>query len=432
LLLYLRSLLQSKLSKENTIADYQIFEFPNGIRFIHKQVPATKIAHCGFILDVGSRDEQPNEQGIAHFWEHMAFKGTEKRKSFHIINRLEILGGEINAYTTKEKIAFHASVLATHFEKAVDLLTDITFFSIFPDKEIEKEKGVILEEMSMYKDTPDDAIQDDLDLLLFPNHPLGNNILGTDESINSFKRADFQDFYKRNVGVERLIFSSVGPMDFELAVKKARPFLEKISPLETNKKRMAPQNAIAQSISEFKPISQAHLMLGCRAFPLNHEKRLALFLLNNVLGGPALTSRLNFTIREKHGLVYTVESNYAPYLDTGAFTIYLGTELKNLEKAENLVKKEILNLQSNMLSIQQLRNAKEQIKGQLAMAEEGNMMMMLMLGKSILDMGRVESLAEIFGEIDAISSKDLIEVANQVWAHDQWVRLAFLPQKGKK
>lgn len=412
--------------------EYQIFEFPNGIRLIHKQVPATKIAHCGFILDVGSRDELPHEQGIAHFWEHMAFKGTEKRKSFHIINRLEILGGEINAYTTKEKIAFHASVLATHFDKAVDLLTDITFFSIFPEKEIEREKGVILEEMSMYKDMPDDAIQDDFDLLLYPGHSLGNNILGTEESVNSFKRADFLEFYKRNVGNERLIFSSVGPMDFNSVVKKARPFLEKIPTISTSKKRDAPTLPVAKSLIERKPISQAHLMLGCRSIALNHEKRLPLFLLNNVLGGPALTSRLNFTIREKNGLVYTVESNFGPYLDTGAFTIYLGTEPKNLEKAENLVRKEILNLRSNMLTTQQLRNAKEQIKGQLAMAEEGNLMMMLMLGKSILDMGRVESLAEIFSEIDALTSKDLIEVANMAWDHDNWVRLAFLPEKGNK
>ena len=395
-------------------------------------MPSTKIAHCGFILDVGSRDELADEQGIAHFWEHMAFKGTEKRKSFHIINRLEILGGEINAYTTKEKIAFHASVLASHFDKAVDLLTDITFFSIFPEKEIEKEKGVILEEMSMYLDTPDDAIQDDFDLLLYPGHSLGNNILGTEESVNSFQRSDFQNFYKRNIGNERLIFSSVGPMDFETVIRKSQPFLEKIPVQASSKTRTPPPSGIPESRIEKRPISQAHLMLGCRAYPLNHERRMGLFLLNNVLGGPALTSRLNFTIREKNGLVYTVESSYSPYMDTGAFSIYLGTESKNLEKAENLVLKEILNLRCKPLSTQQLHNAKEQIKGQLAMAEEGNQMLMLMLGKSILDMGRVESLGEIFSAIDLMSSKELLDIANEVWDHDSWVRLAFVPEKSKK
>jgi predicted Zn-dependent peptidase len=420
------------LNKDQVFPDYQIFEFANGIRLIHKQVAATKISHCGFILDVGSRDEQANELGIAHFWEHMAFKGTENRKSFHIINRLEILGGEINAYTTKEKIAFHASVLSSHFEKAVDLLADITFYSIFPEKEIEKEKGVILEEMMMYRDTPDDAIQDDFDLLLFPNHPLGNNILGTEESVQSFNRSDFLSFFKRNVGNERIIFSSVGPMDFNTVVKKARPFLEKIPSLSIQKNRISPQPTFFQDTIEYKPISQAHLMLGCQSFSLNHEKRITLFLLNNVLGGPALTSRLNFTIREKNGLVYSVESSYAPYLDSGAFSIYLGTEMKNLEKAENLVKKEIHSLQNNLLSKQQLKNAKEQIKGQLAMAEEGNLMMMLMLGKSILDMGRVESLAEIFTNIDKITSADLLEVANLAWGHENWVRLAFVPEIRKK
>lgn len=416
------------MKSENTQAEYQIHEFQNGIRLIHKQVPSTKIAHCGFILDVGSRDELPQEQGIAHFWEHMAFKGTEKRKAFHIINRLEILGGEINAYTTKEKIAFHASLLADHFPKAVDLLADIAFFSTFPKKEIEREKGVILEEMAMYLDSPDDAIQDEFDVLLFPNHSIGRNILGTEQSIKSFQQSDFQKFYRNNVSTDRLIFSVVGPFDLKTAIKKSAPFLERAPRLESSRIRTSP-NQYHPSNQEFeKPITQAHLMLGWRAFPLYDSRRIGMFVLNNILGGPALNSRLNMSIREKHGLVYSVESNYTPYTDAGVFCIYLGTELKNLEKAENLARKEMDRLKSSPLSSYHLHHAKEQIKGQLAMAEEGNQSLMLMLGKSILDQGRVESLAEIFEAIDKLKAIDLMDIANEI-LNDQSSRLAYLPEK---
>lgn len=416
------------MKSETTPTEYQIHEFSNGIRLIHKQVPSTKIAHCGFILDVGSRDELPQEQGIAHFWEHMAFKGTEKRKAFHIINRLEILGGEINAFTTKEKIAFHASLLADHFPKAVDLLTDITFFSTFPKKEIEREKGVILEEMAMYLDSPDDAIQDEFDLHLFPNHSIGRNILGTEESIKSFQQSDFQRFYKNNVSTDRLIFSVVAPFDFRTAIKKSAPFLELPAWISSNRNRIAPTQYKPVKETIEKPITQAHLMLGWRAFPLHDPRRIGMFVLNNILGGPALNSRLNMTIREKHGLVYSVESNYTPYTDSGVFCLYLGTELKNLEKAENLALKEIEKLKSSALSLHHFHHAKEQIKGQLAMAEEGNQSLMLMLGKSILDQGRVESLAEIFEAIDKLKAIDLMDIANEI-LNNQSSRLAYIPER---
>lgn len=427
--MYLRRLFPLTLKTESAGAEYQTYEFENGLRMVHRQVPNTRIAHCGFILDVGGRDEESDQVGIAHFWEHMAFKGTEKRKAFHILNRLEILGGEINAYTTKEKIAFHASLLASHFEKAVDLLTDITFHSIFPEKEILKERNVILEEMAMYLDAPDDAIQDEFDGLLFPDHPLGNNILGTETSVSAFERQDFIRFYQQNVGSGRLLFSSVGPFDMETAIRKARPFLESAPRVSGGKSRLAPPPIVARQESRKVQGQQAHFMLGCRSYALGNEKRLPFFLLNNILGGPALNSRLNLSLREKHGLVYTVEANYAPYLDTGAFSVYLGTEPKNLAKARLLVEKEISSLYKQELSPTRLSQAKEQLKGQLAMAEEGNQMFMLMLGKSILDMGRVESLAEIFSAIDALKAGQLREIAEESWKHSNWAELTYLPEK---
>src|SRR6478735_110553 len=194
--------------------EYEIYTLKNGIRVVHREVNHTKIAHCGFVLDVGSRDEEIDQQGLAHFWEHMAFKGTKKRKAYHIINRLEISGGELNAYTTKEKICFYASILDKHYEKAIELLTDITFFSTFPSKEIEKEKSVILEEMSMYADAPEDAIHDDFESLIFKNHPLGYNILGTNDTVSLFTKHDFLKFISENVDTEKLIFSSVGNIPF--------------------------------------------------------------------------------------------------------------------------------------------------------------------------------------------------------------------------
>lgn len=420
------------LKQDNVLSDYQIHEFPNGLRMVHKQVPSTKIAHCGFILDVGSRDELPHQQGIAHFWEHMAFKGTAKRNAFYIINRLEILGGELNAYTTKEKIVFHASLLATHFTKAVELLADITFNSTFPKKEIEKEKGVILEEMSMYLDAPDDAIQDEFDTLLYPNHPLGTNILGTQESVRSFKQSDFQEFYAGNVDSSRLIFSSVGPFDMKTAIKKAGPYLSNLPQLKSTRTRKTVEAAQPSQLQFHKPITQAHCMLGCRTYPLMHPNRVGFFLLNNLLGGPALNSRLNLSLREKHGLVYSIETNYSPYLDTGAFSIYFGTEPKSLEKAEALVMKEIHKLKNETLSTIQLHNAKEQLKGQLAMAEESNMSLMLMLGKSLLDMGKVDSIAEIFTNIDALTRSQMTEIAQEAWPENSWTRLAYLPEKGNR
>jgi len=219
------------------MSEYELFTLPNGIRVVHKQVTHTKIAHCGFVLDIGSRDEKPHQQGIAHFWEHMAFKGTRKRKAFHILNRLDAVGGELNAYTTKEKICFYASVLDAYFENALELLYDITFESIFPEKQIEREKNVILEEMAMYYDTPEDAIQDDFEDLVFSGHSLGRNILGTSQSVKSFQRNDFTAFIAENLDTERLIFASVGPMPFKKVKKLAEKYFSLIRRSRAKKKR---------------------------------------------------------------------------------------------------------------------------------------------------------------------------------------------------
>ncbi|WP_258098811.1 M16 family metallopeptidase [Marinoscillum pacificum] len=408
--------------------DHELIELPNGIRIIHKQISNTKIAHVGIMLDIGSRDETPEEQGIAHFWEHMAFKGTKKRKSFHIINRLDSLGGELNAYTTREKICFYASVLDNHLDKAVELLADITFNSIFPEKEIEKERMVILEEMAMYRDTPEDAIQDDFDELVFHNHPLGSNILGTIDTVNSFKQNDFKEFLKKNLNTERIILSSVGNYSAKKLKRMAEKYLQDIPHKNHTPERnyFTPTSPIVQTIE--KPITQAHVALGRTSYSLKDENRIPFFLLINILGGPSMNSRLNLSLREKHGFVYGIDASYTPYIETGSLAIYFATDPKNLKKSLRLIDKEFDLLKKNPLGHMQLHKAKQQLKGQLAMSEENNNAMMLMMAKSILDLNKVPDINELFEKIDQASAEHLMELARQNFNKDEMSQLTFIPK----
>jgi predicted Zn-dependent peptidase len=410
------------------VADYNLYTLPNGIRVVHKQVHNTKIVHCGFILDIGSRDEKPEQQGIAHFWEHMAFKGTQKRKAFHILNRLDSVGGELNAYTTKEKVCFYASVLDKHLENSLELLTDITFHSIFPEKQIEKERGVILEEMAMYQDSPEDALQDDFDGQVFKNHPLGYNILGTAESVRSFSREDFIRFVQENMDSNRLIFSCVG----NISLNKIKRLTEKhLAPLPVyQSERLRPIfNTYTPSRERiYKSLTQAHCIMGSLAYPLGDEKRLPFIMLSNILGGPAMNSRLNLVLREKKGLVYAVDASYTPYLETGLFSISFATEAGQLNKSIKLVEKELQLLKEKPLGSMQLHYAKEQLIGQLAMAEENNSGLMLMMGKSILDLDRIESLESIFERIRSITATELQDIAHEMFDQQQFSILTFEPE----
>ena len=282
---------------------YQIKELANGIRIVHQEVTHTRLVHCGFVLNIGSRDETKEQEGLAHFWEHMAFKGTKKRKTFHIINRLESLGGELNAYTTKEKICFYASVLKEHYSKAADLLFDITFKSTFPTKEIEKERQVILEEMSMYRDSPDDSIQDELDALVFENHSLGRNILGTEETVSNFSQQDFFDFISTRLDTSQVVFSIVGNISFSKALKAIEGPLSEIQPKRTLYARSAFHTYAPQVKTINRDITQSLCALGRPAYSQHDPNRYKLFLLNNILGGPSMNSRLNLALREKYGYV---------------------------------------------------------------------------------------------------------------------------------
>ncbi len=411
------------------IADeYQIHTLSNGIRIAHKQVPFTKIAHCGIMLDIGSRDEQPGQEGLAHFWEHMAFKGTGRRRSHHIINGLEMVGGELNAYTTKEKVCFHASVLDEHFDKAVDLISDIAFHSVFPEKQIERERNVILEEMSMYHDSPEDAIQDDFDRLLFPGHSLGTNILGNTGTVSAFTRADLLHFIDQNIDTERIIFSSVNRFPFSRVVRVAAKYLSDIPHRTTSRKRRAPEGYAPERKKVERSLTQAQCALGRPSYALPDERRLPFFMLVNLLGGPGMNSRFNMALREKYGFVYSIEANYTPYLDAGFFSIYFGTEQKHLDRSIALVYKELMRLKQQPLSATQLHHIKSQLMGQLAMSEESNLSYMLMMGKSLLDTDRVDSLSEIFNEISGITAAQLQDLAMDMFQEDLFSSLVYLPE----
>ncbi|NMM49548.1 M16 family metallopeptidase [Marinigracilibium pacificum] len=409
--------------------DYNYLRLPNGIQVVHKEITSTRLVHAGIVLDVGSRDEDTNQLGLAHFWEHMAFKGTSKRKAFHILSRLDSVGGELNAYTTKEKICFYASILDTYIEKAVDIISDITFNSVFPEKQIEKERGVILEEMSMYYDSPEDAIQDDFDEIIFSGHPLGNNILGTRNSVLGFQKKDFQKFISDNMDTSKMVFSIVGNISWKKAQRLADKYLAIQEPKVRVTERVPFGKYIPRHVEVKRNTMQAHCAIGCEAYNIHDDKRLPFFTLTNILGGPAMSSRLNMGIREKYGYVYAIDASYQSFTDTGMFAVFFGTEKRQLKKCISLVYKEIEQLKSKKLGSLQLHKAKGQIMGQLAMAEENNASLMLLMAKSLLDLNRIESLKEIFTKIDQISSDDLLEVSNEILQADNLSLLTFIPER---
>ncbi len=405
--------------------DHHIYEFSNGIRLVYKQVSNTKVIHCGFLLDIGSRDELPEQQGLVHFWEHMAFKGTRKRKSFHIINRLESVGGELNAFTTKEKLGFYASVLDDHFDKAVELLTDITFDSIFPEKQIERERFVILDEMAMYHDSPEENLQDEFDEIIFGKHALGKNILGTRKTLQKIQKQNFLDFISQNLSNQRIVFSIVGAHDFKKILRIVKKYLSPIPARYNDKKRIRPAYYYGQKIVKKKSFERSYCAIGRDAYHLYDNRRYPFFMLINILGGPGLNSRLNLSLREKFGYVYSIDASYHGFTDSGITGIFFGTEKKFLNRSIKLIQREITRMKEQKLGTLQLHMAKQQIKGQLAIAEENNSNLMLMLGKSLLDLNKIETLDEIFEKINSISALDILEVANDMYEENKLNYLIF-------
>jgi predicted Zn-dependent peptidase len=387
-----------------------IHTLANGVRVVYLHVP-NQVAHLGYFFAAGSRFETENQVGLAHFLEHCVFKGTPKRKAIHILSRIDSVGGELNAYTAKEEMCLHASFSKEHTAKAIDLLSDISIHSIFPPKEIEKEKEVILDELNSYMDSPSDKIFDDFEAELFKNHSLGNNILGTKESVESFTRADLENFVGSYFTADNLVISFVGNVSYSRLEKLLLNSLEGI-PLTAQRNEVVP-------FLDYNPFHirtkeanyQTHGVIGGMAPSYKSESRIPMSLLINLLGGPALNSRLNLTVREKYGLAYTVEASYNTYADTGFWQIYLGSESKNIDKAVELIYKEVKLLETKELTSIQLHRAKEQLKGHLALGMDSNSGLMQGLGKSMLAFNQIDTLQEMHQGIDKITSKQLLEMA---------------------
>lgn len=397
----------------------------NGIGLVHQRMPG-QVAHCGIIVNTGSRDEQEQEQGLAHFIEHVIFKGTVRRKAYHVLSRLDDVGGELNAFTAKEETWYHASFLKEYFSRAIELLSDIVFHSTFPDKELAREKDVVLDEINSYKDSPADLIYDDFEDLVYKGHPLGRNILGTPRHIRRFDRAMIRRFMQANYHTDQMALSIIGDLPFGRAKRLAERYLGQIpaNPRPGGRVAFTPNGPEERMLK--KRVFQAHCVMGATAYDIYDGKRWALYLLNNLLGGPGMNTRLNMSLREKNGIAYNVESNYQPYTDTGMFNIYFGTDKKELERAKNLVYKELDLLCTRRLGTMQLSRAKKQMLGQMALSMESPANLMMNNGKSYLLFGRTEPFEHIVKRVEAISSTELLDTANEILKPDRLSTLIYM------
>lgn len=404
--------------------DYFSHILPNGLRIVHLP-SASPVSYCGFAVNTGTRDEEMDEFGLAHFVEHMIFKGTEKRKSWHILNRMENVGGELNAYTTKEETFVYSIFMEEHFRRAFELLSDLVFHSQFPEQEIEKEVDVILDEINSYEDSPSELIFDEFENLLFDGHALGHNILGDEQSLLGFGSESGKSFMRRFYAPENMVFFSMGRIPFKKIVQMAESTLSDIAFPMAARNRTAPGELLPVSRQIHKDTHQAHVLIGGRAYSMHDEKRLPLFLLNNLLGGPGMNNRLNVSLREKNGLVYNVESNVTSYTDTGLASIYFGTDPKNKEKAIRLVYKELAKLREVKLTATQLAAAKKQVIGQLGVSGDNREGLFLGLGKSFLHYNRYDTLPEVFAKVEKLTAGEIREVANEIFAPERLFSLIY-------
>lgn len=391
----------------------QFHTLPNGIRLIH-QPETGAVAHLGLIINAGSRDELPEMHGLAHFIEHVIFKGTTHRKAYHILSRMEDVGGELDAYTTKEETCIYTAFLKDYYERAMELISDIVFNSTFPEKELIKEKEVILDEINSYKDNPGELIFDDFEDLIFDGHAIGRNILGTAKQLKKLGRSHIEHFIKSNYHTNELVVCSVGDISFTKLVHQFEKWFGWVEPniRTSTREALNVYNPVNKIIN--KRTHQAHCIVGTRAYSINHHGRLPLELLNNILGGPGLNSRLNLALREKHGFTYNIESFYTSYTDTGVLGVYFGTEEDKLEKSLSIVRKEIKRLRDVKLGVLQLDRAQKQMIGQLAIASENKGNALLNIGRSYLLFNKVDSLQTVFEKISKVNSNQIQDVANEL------------------
>ena len=426
---------------------YNTYTLDNGLRIIH--LPSdSQVVYCGYQINAGTRDELPGEEGLAHFCEHVTFKGTERRKAWHILNCLESVGGDLNAYTNKEGTVYYAAILKEHIARAVDLLSDIVFHSTYPQQEIDKEVEVICGEIESYNDSPAELIYDEFENILFKGHPLGHNILGTAEQVRQFTTEDALRFTRKLYRPDNAIFFAYGDIDFKKLVKLLKTlnfehgtlnFMNgKTSETPTAEMEAGDANHKVQS-SKFKVQSkvagqtivmqknthQAHVMIGTQAYDVHDDRRMPLYLLNNILGGPGMNAKLNLALREHNGLVYTVESTMVAYGDTGTWSIYFGCDEHDVKRCLRLVRKELDKLMEKPLSEAQLRAAKKQIKGQIGVACDNRENFALDFGKSFLHYGWEKNVDRLYEQVDAITAQQMQQVARELFDEQRLTTLIF-------
>ncbi|WP_293313681.1 M16 family metallopeptidase [Pedobacter sp. UBA5917] len=406
--------------------EYNVHTLPNGIRLLH--VPsASAISHACIIINTGSRDEPENKAGLAHFIEHLIFKRTEKRSTNQILNRLESVGADLNAYTTKEYTCVHASFLNPYLDRTLDLFNDIIFHSTFPEEEMDKEKSVILDEISSYLDQPEEAINDDFEDMLFAGHALGNNILGTTDSVQNFTREDVINFIKANYRTNEIVVAVLGNYTLNSVVNKGSKHFAGVEANNPIKERIKPGILPQSNTTIYKPIMQAHCILGTQAYSTHQQQKVPLMLLNNYFGGNGMSSVLNLQIREKYGIAYTIESNFSPLSDTGIFSIYFGTDKEKQTKALSLIFKEIKKLKEKPLNELQLQKAKNKFIGQIALGEENRIGLIISMAKSLIDHDKIDSLETVFEKINAVTTAQMADVVREVLDIDQLNIFTFCP-----
>lgn len=452
---------------------YNTYTLDNGLRIIH--LPSdSKVVYCGYQINAGTRNEEPGEEGLAHFCEHVTFKGTERRKAWHILNCLESVGGDLNAYTNKEGTVYYSAILKEHIARAVDLLTDIVFHSVYPQAEIDKEVEVICDEIESYNDSPAELIYDEFENIIFKGSPLGHNILGTAEQVRSFKTEDALRFTRKLYRPDNAIFFAYGDIDFKKLVKLIRKALadddsgkvaenaansvgklaeEKLPQISQITQISGDENSITteKSVSSVKSVKsvgpenypsvgkeiagqtivmqknthQAHVMIGTRAYDVNDSRRMPLYLLNNMLGGPGMNAKLNLALREHNGLVYTVESTMVAYGDTGIWSIYFGCDEHDVKRCLRLVRKELDKFMQKPLSEAQLKAAKKQIKGQVGVACDNRENFALDFGKSFLHYGWEKNVDRLYEQVDEITAEQIQAVAQELFDKDRITTLIF-------
>ena len=410
---------------------YNTYTLDNGLRIIH--LPSdSKVVYCGYQINAGTRNEEPGEEGLAHFCEHVTFKGTERRKAWHILNCLESVGGDLNAYTNKEGTVYYSAILKEHIARAVDLLTDIVFHSVYPQAEIDKEVEVICDEIESYNDSPAELIYDEFENIIFKDSPLGHNILGTAEQVRSFKTEDALRFTRKLYRPDNAIFFAYGDIDFKKLVRLLQRALADDESVVNLAEEKLPKNypsvgdgIAGQTIVMQKNTHQAHVMIGTRAYDVNDSRRMPLYLLNNMLGGPGMNAKLNLALREHNGLVYTVESTMVAYGDTGIWSIYFGCDEHDVKRCLRLVRKELDKFMQKPLSEAQLKAAKKQIKGQVGVACDNRENFALDFGKSFLHYGWEKNVDRLYEQVDEITAEQIQAVAQELFDKDRLTTLIF-------